>query len=565
MKRKITSQSILVVSVALLAFVVGSIFLVRRNLNNVTEFNLRYYLEIVKTDYENDLTPAEIIEKYDNIEDYLRITFMDDTGIVLADSSATELENHLTRPEFQDPGTIYIRKSVTLDQQMMYLAFQFDDGDYVRVSVPINSILPFFNDFIGLLLLIAAIIAVLAYFLSKSLIDRTMAPFNDLKKVLQAVGEGKYNELLPVSKYDEINGLLVEINEINKTISDNIVSLNAEKQKSDFLLDHMNQGLCMLDYQENIVLVNSYLAHLFNYSSENHLYRNYNFLFRSQPLQQAVDRVYESKGSTTLVISVNDSYYSVGVAYEEKDWRNQPGVVMIFTDVTIIKNMETLKRDFFVNASHELKSPLTSIMGSSELITSGIIHNQDEIADLASRILDESKRMNKLVLDMLDLSKYENYIPLKAPSTIDLQAVICEVVDKLEPQAQAKNIKLINQSVPMTFSANQEHMEQLIRNLMENSIQYGKESGWVKIETNATDKEITIKVTDNGIGIPSTDQSRVFERFYRVDKARSKKSGGTGLGLSIVKHIVLIYQGRIELESKEGKGTEITIVLPEQI
>ncbi len=565
MKRKITAQFVMVVSTALILFVVGAIFLVRRNLNNVTEFNLRYYLEIIKTDYSSGLTPQEVIDKYDNVEEYLRITFMDDTGVVLADSAASELENHLTRPEFQNPGTVYIRKSATLNKQMMYLAFQFSDTNYIRVSVPINSILPFFNDFIGLLLLIGGIIAILAFFLSKTLINKAMEPFSDLKKVLNQVEVGKYNDLMPVSKYEEINDLLVEINEINRTISDNIVSLNAEKQKSDFLLDHMNQGLCLLDYQENIVLVNSYLARLFNYSRDTHLYRNFNFLFRSQPLQQAITKVYETKGSTTIVVEINDSFYSVGITYETKDWRNQPGIVMIFNDVTMIKNTEILKKDFFVNASHELKSPLTSIMGAAELVSSGIIKAPGEITDLASRILEEAKRMNKLVLDMLDLSKYENYIPLKAPTQINLHTIIHDVLDKLAPQAQKRKISLDDQSAAIIFSANQEHMEQLIKNLVENSIQYGKENGWVKIETDDLGEEITIKVSDNGIGIPGAEQSRVFERFYRVDKARSKKSGGTGLGLSIVKHIILIYRGRIELESQEGKGTMITVVLPKII
>jgi len=564
MRRKIGLEFILVVSVALVAFLVGSFFLVRHNLNKVTELNLRYYLDIVKLDYESGMPESEIVDKYTSLEGYIRITFMDQYGNVTIDSSAEDLENHLTntRPEFTNLGVAYIRESATLNKQMMYLAYQFPDTTYLRLAIPINSILPFLNDFIGLSFVIAVIIAVMAFLLSKSLISRTMAPFKELKTALNNVSQGKYHELLPVSKYGEINEILVEINDINQIISDNISSLNLEKQKIDFLLDHMNQGLCVLDRTENVVLVNNHLINLFHFSEAQHMYRNYTFLFRHPLLQQTIAKTYKTKSSATIIIEVEASYYSVSVSYIEKDWNSQFGILLIFSDVTMIKNIEILKRDFFANASHELKSPLTSIMGSSELIVSGIVKDPEGVVDLAARILEDSKRMSKLVLDMLTLSKYENYIPMKANIAIDLQAVVGDVLEKLEPLALARRIKIIDESEPIYMNANQEHMEQLIRNLAENSIQYGIDSGWVRVKLSEDDQKVVIEVTDNGIGIPVADQSRVFERFYRVDKARSKKSGGTGLGLSIVKHIALIYQASIEMESEEGKGTTITITFP---
>ncbi|MBN2504970.1 MAG: GHKL domain-containing protein [Bacilli bacterium] len=562
MRKRIGLELILAVCVALTIFLIGSFLLVRNNLNKITEFNLRYYLEIVKTDYDSGLTADDIIDKYVDIEEYLRITFMDSSGEVIADSSATDLENHLTRPEFMVPGETNIRESATLNKRMMYLAYQFSDTNYVRVSVPLNSVLPFLNDFIALSILIAMVIALGVIFLSKPLIDKTLAPFKDLRVVLNDVYQGKYRELLPVSKYEEINGILIEINDLNQMISNNIATLNKEKQKIDFLLEHMNQGLCVLDGNENIILVNEYLKSLFKYKTDNHLFQNYSYLLRDTDLQQAVAKVYKTKGSYTTVIEIDQAYFSVIASYVEKDWTDQSAVVLIFTDVTVLKNIEILKRDFFVNASHELKSPLTAIMGSADLIASGLVKDKEEIVDLSRRILEESNRMNQLVLDMLNLSKYENYIPLKANINVNLQDIVHEVIDKASQLAKAKNITIYDESVPVLFNANQEHLEQLLRNLVENSIQYGNDSGYVKIKVFEDDEKVHVEVEDNGIGIPNSEQSRVFERFYRVDKARSKKSGGTGLGLSIVKHIVMIYQGKIEVESSEGKGTRMRIVFP---
>ncbi len=553
---------ILIVCLALAVSLVGSFLLVRNNLNKVTEFNLRYYLEIVLTDYESGDDVDDIIVKYADVEEYLRITFMDETGEVLGDSSADELENHLTRPEFVNPGETFIRESATLNKKMMYLAHQFADHNYVRVSVPLGSVLPFLNDFVALSILVAFAIALVAIFVSKPLIDKTLAPFRDLKTVLNDVYMGKYRELLPISKYEEINGILLEINDLNRMISENIVTLNKEKQKSDFLLDHMNQGLCVLDSNGNVILVNKYLKNLFHFNAENHLFKNYNFLLHDNVIQEAIEKVYRTKGSHTAIIEIEQAYFSVIVSHVEKDWNNQVALVLIFADVTMIKNIETLKRDFFVNASHELKSPLTAIMGSADLIASGLVKNKEEIFDLSKRILEESNRMNRLVLDMLDLSKYENYLPLKVATNIELSRVVHDVLEKVSEMAKTRNIELQDESQPVYFNANQEHLEQLLRNLVENSIQYGVDSGYVKVRTAENPEAIVIEVEDNGIGIPQAEQGRIFERFYRVDKARSKKSGGTGLGLSIVKHIVLIYQGKIEVESSEGKGTLMRVIFP---
>jgi two-component system phosphate regulon sensor histidine kinase PhoR len=290
--------------------------------------------------------------------------------------------------------------------------------------------------------------------------------------------------------------------------------------------------------------------------------KHYRYLFHNNQLHEAIEKSLKTQSNATIVIESAESFYSVNVAFIEKSWRDVPGVLLSFNDVTAIKNIENLKRDFFINASHELKSPLTSIMGSSEIIASGLVKDEESIGDLSQRIFMEAKRMNKLVYDMLTLSKYENYTPEATYSSVNLKTVVNEVFASLKLLAQAKRIELIDESTSTELNASHEQMTQLLRNLVENAIFYGKEDGFVKVIINKESTKVKIEVIDNGIGIPKAEQSRVFERFYRIDKARSNKTGGTGLGLSIVKHIVLIYQGQIEVESNEKEGTKMIITIP---
>ncbi|MBU0997551.1 MAG: hypothetical protein KKE16_05825 [Firmicutes bacterium] len=565
MRRRISLQFGLVLALALLVFIIGSTLIVQNNLNKVTELNLNQYLNMVTQDYVEGLTPNEIVAKYENTSDYLRITFMDFSGIVLVDSNATELENHLSRPEFQNLGTAYVRKSVTLDKTMMYLAAIIDDTLYLRVAIPTSSFLPFLNDFIGLSFIVGISISIFSIFIIVALTKITLMPLQMLKDNLGKVYSGEYREILPVDKFDEINGIINEINDINRVISKNIESLNEEKLKNDFILNHMNQGICVLDQNGKIVLVNQFLRNLFHFNELLNSHKDYIYLFRDLNIQSAISKAYQSNTSTNSLIEINNDYFSVMVSYQVESWNHLPSVVLIFTDVTTVKNVETLKRDFFVNASHELKSPLTSIMGSAELISSNLVSDEETIKDLALRILEESSRMNHLVMDMLSLSKYENQTNSSSDEEVALDFVIEEVHKMVLPSLESKNISWKEEISNITIHANHEHMIQLIRNLVENSIQYGNVSGYVKVVLFKKQDKIVLIVEDDGIGIPKADQSRIFERFYRVDKARSKKTGGTGLGLSIVKHIVMIYQGQIELDSTEGQGTKITIAFPEKL
>jgi len=563
MTRRISFQYALIIILSLAAFAIASTLIVRANLRNITEENLHNYLMIVSSEYDDLHDVDAVVAQYEELEDYLRITFVSATGEVLADSLSDTTENHLDRPEFGDLGAVFIRHSDTLNKEMMYVAMQFDSGIYLRVAIPTSNILPYLNAFLVISIVIAAGIAVISIFSANLIAKQVLTPLQETAETLKEIIENRYVERLPLEKDKEMNRIVNEINDIGRLISQTIKSLNVEKRKRDFILDHMDQGLCVLDSAGRVVMINRFVCDLFDFDPQN-LNKDYLYLFRDPRIQSQIQSTMKEDISGSVMFSSADRYYSMIVSAIKNDWNDSRSIVLIITDITEIKNLEILKRDFFLNASHELKSPLTSIIGSADLIANHLVQSEEETVDLSRRIVQEAGRMNNLVMDMLNLSKYENNIYMKGETPVDMSEVVREVVDLLTPRAAKRGITIASDVETVITRSDFEQMVQLVRNLVDNSVQYGIDNGHVIIRLHPQDSGFRLEVEDDGIGIPKADQARVFERFYRVDKARSKTTGGTGLGLSIVKHICMIHQARIELDSELGKGTRIAIIFPQK-
>lgn len=562
MKRRISFQFVAVTILILVIFIVGATLIARRSLNDSTELNLRHYVDIVETDVEESRSYDDIIDKYKDLSSDIRITFIDEDGIVLADSSADDLDNHLDRPEIKNPGAVYIRESDTLNMQMMYLSKTLNNGDYLRVSIPTESTLQFLNDFIGFSIVLGLIIMIVTIFISVFLINQSLKPLEDVKNNLISVNEGHYQDIMPVKKYDEVNAFIREINAINKTISSNISSLKTEKSKTDFLINQMKQGICVLDQNKHIIFINNYLKDIYRFNIDININKDYRFLFREDNLQNTIEELFQTEQNKSIIVEKNQRYYNVSLNYSKDNWRHLPSAIIIYTDITAIRQLEILKKDFFVNASHELKTPLTSIMGSADIIKEDMAKDKEMVIDLARRIHQEATRMNDLVMDMLKLTEIESQDQIKNHTVFIVDHLVDDVINNLSVLIKEKNIQVEKTINVHTFEFNPEDFYQLLKNIIENAIKYNRENGHVWVDISSKNKKLYIKIKDDGIGIPQDDQKRVFERFYRVDKARSRASSGTGLGLSIVKHILINAGGEIELESSENQGTLFTITLP---
>ncbi len=489
----------------------------------------------------------------------IRLTLISTSGMVLYDSDTSEIEeNHLNRPEIKNLGEFTTRYSSTLKRDMMYLAGLDSTGKiYVRVAIPLSLINDQVNSTIAISLGVFILVLVLSILVDYYSINASLRP---LKKEVARLSEiVSQDEEMP--KDVEIESLSYQIDQTKKLIVEKIHSLTEEQEKLRFILNSMNQGLLIVDEKMDVVLVNDYIRKVFHYEDKENA-----SLFDITILSSFSELFHKAiEGKDDVVeVKIEERYYLVSATGFAADWlgKERKGVAYSLSDITIDKNLEKAKRDFFANASHELKSPLTSIIGYSEMIKNGFVTDKKEINEDLDRILFESKRMNEIVIQMLELSKLEAKDEKKEKEKLSLVSTIKEIKECHLSEIEKKEITFEVIGDDFSVLMQKEDLHSLLENLIENAIRYNKDKGRITITLNKDAH--SFKIEDTGCGIPKKYQERVFERFFRVDKARSRKLGGTGLGLSIVKHICLNESIHLALESIEDEKTIFTLVFPSE-
>ena len=319
----------------------------------------------------------------------------------------------------------------------------------------------------------------------------------------------------------------------------------------------INKKYIYLNDEGKIELINKYSLSLFNFEQDYILDKNYMYLFRDMLIQEKIENCIKNNQEEQLIFDLDGRKFLLYINMLKTSWSNATNshVALLMVDVTLQENMNSLKREFFANASHELKSPLTSIIGYQQLIQQGILTTNEEIQDATLRTIKEAQRMNKLIIEMLDLSRLENNVQTILED-VNVLKVINDCLLELKPSIENKNIEVITNLNELNLVTSQSDLYKLIKNLVDNAIVYNNKNGKLLIEL----KKNKLTISDTGVGISKEDLEHIFDRFYRVDKARSKESSGTGLGLSIVKHICLLYGYKISVVSKIGKGTTFTIL-----
>ncbi len=485
----------------------------------------------------------------------IRLTLISTSGNVLYDSDTSEIEeNHLNRPEILNLGQFTTRYSNTLKRDMMYLAGLDSTGKiYVRVAIPLSLINDQVNSTIAISLGVFILVLVISILVDYYSINASLRP---LKKEVFRLSEIVSQDEEP-TKDVEIESLSYQIDQTKKLIVEKIHSLTEEQEKLRFILNSMNQGLLIVDEKMDVVLVNDYIRKIFHYvDKENASLFDITIL---SSFSELFHKAMEGKDEV-VEVKIEERYYLVSATGFAADWlgKEKKGVAYSLSDITIDKNLEKAKRDFFANASHELKSPLTSIIGYSEMIKNGFVTDKKEINEDLDRILFESKRMNDIVIQMLELSKLEAKDEKKEKEMLSLVSTIGEIKECHQAEIEKKEITFNVIGDDFSVLMQKEDLHSLLENLIENAIRYNKDKGKITL---TLDKESrSLKIEDTGCGIPKKYQERIFERFFRVDKARSRKLGGTGLGLSIVKHICLNESIRLSLESVEDVMSAFTLV-----
>ncbi|MDR1892787.1 MAG: hypothetical protein LBQ48_07245 [Oscillospiraceae bacterium] len=494
-----------------------------------------------------------------------RVTIVRPDGTVLADSEADagNMENHANREEIKnaDSGsvTIAVRASSTLGERFIYASVKTEDGNIIRLAYGYSGFPQ--NLITQIPAILTAVLA--AFILSLFLASRfTKSVINPFEKVVDALSAREYEKLPDYkSPYYEIDKMMNTLFELLQKITDSNTKLQGEREKVDYILSNMAEGFILLDGDMNILLCNNSARGFFSCKNNIGLESIYH-LTRNQSIISAVRSALNDGRSSMFDLKLKEGlianiYISPSITTE-----SETGATMLIVDMTAEKQLEQQKRDFFSNASHELKTPITSILGFSEMLNKDMVKSERERTAIMSRIETEAKRMSELIGDILTISKLESNGARREYTDVNFSEVIREAVSAVSPVYDGTAIEINMDLDQIFYRADQRQIYELCVNLIENAVKYNKPDGKVTISLKAEKNHAVLTVEDTGIGIPPEYQARVFERFFRVDYGRDKKIGGTGLGLSIVKHIVNIYGGKITLQSNRDGGTVITVSLP---
>lgn len=548
---------------------------VERNLTDSSLFIMDYYL--AEENIESDYVKNRLIQMGHDFE--MRITLIDSEGSVLVDSEAdaATMDNHKDREEVKKALTGEVgtskRYSKTKSIDMFYMAFPVENSNspvaVIRLSVPLHDIEAYNQQLIiniGIAVLIGLLFSLL---IGYRLLGSILLPIKSLKVLANKVADGQYNEKALITNDDEIGDLARSFNHMTTEITKNIKEINAQNSKMNAILTSLVNVVIAVDREMRVMFMNREAEKLFGISEGEAQGRYVLEVFRNSAILDQVKDLLKAREHIKTEIEIHDRTYRHYHVYANPilDFTSNPqniGVVMVFQDVTDIRKLENMRKDFVANVSHELKTPLTSIKGFVETLKNGAVDNvavRDRFLDIIEM---EAMRLTHLINDLLVLSDIEKRNDNGFKDVINLKKTTEEVIIMLTVAAEQKNIALsadIEEDLPEIYG-NPNWLKQMLINLIDNGIKYSLEGGQVAILLKKEGNSILLSVKDNGIGIASEHQERLFERFYRVDKARSRNVGGTGLGLAIVKHIVLSFEGEIQVKSELEKGSEFIVKLP---
>lgn len=505
---------------------------------------------------------GETLNKIDDDENYLddvarkkrdfRITLIKEDGDVVYDSSqdAKFLPTHKDRPEVikaQKNGFAKIeRYSNTLSKDLYYVSLRLEDGKVLRVSREMDNLLGAFRKVFPIDILMSLLVFAIATVVSRRLTKKTFEPLNNLNEDLLTIDTDMFPEISP---------FINKINKQNMTIKDNYREISRERDTIETILKNMKESLIIIDENKNLLSVNNSARELFN-SKRDLIGENILNLIRDEDLLKLIDDALMGS-SVESITNIGDREFKfyVNPVFEDKKVR---GVVILFIDETEEIRALRLREEFSSNVSHELKTPLTSICGFSELLVNGMVDdaNKEEFYKL---IYDDSKRLLNLIEDIMKISGLESEEAFSREE-IKLKELIKDILRSQRNLIDEKNIAVSLDGDGLVYE-NKTMMWELFANIINNGLKYNKDGGKLDIKISEDEKNYEVSIVDTGIGIPSKDLARIFERFYRVDKSRSRKIGGTGLGLSIVKHVLQSIDGKLEISSKLGMGTSFKVIL----
>lgn len=560
MQKKLYKVMTILVSCTVLFFLLVAGSLGYSTYQRFTKNELKSAAKLVAAGNNKPSEMADILER--SVEYDVRVTFIDAQGNVKYDSEAdpAKMENHSDREEFKeamanDEGE-FTRFSKTLGYTTYYYAIKYDGG-VLRFSTDKENLAGVFLAVIPMLVVFAGGIIFITTIISIKLSESMIKPINSLVKQLDLRNEniGQFE-----TPYEELEPIIKNADVLMGRIHKNMNKIKAEREKISLITENMVEGMILLDEDMTVLSVNKSALKILGNSFDPTEHTKINHMTNDQQIIGLLEEAKES-GAAKGIITEKSRFYRTFANKVYSENTLDFGIIIFFVDVTEEIQSEQIRRDFSANVSHELKTPLTTIKGFGELLENGIFTKEEDVKKYGGMIYRESERLLYLINDIIRLSQIEEQEHVLSDK-IDLLKTAHDVEEILRHKADNREVTMTIEGEPVQIYGNQSYITELFLNLMDNAIKYNHEGGSLKVTVGIEYGKAVAVFSDTGIGISDEHQSRIFERFYRVDKSRSKKIGGTGLGLSIVKHIVAYHSGEIQLESELEKGTTITVKLP---
>ncbi len=572
MRRKINGFIVFIMFVGILITGLLSNSLVQRNYTDNVREKLSNYARVISGELEGNSFEEELpfLERLAK-ETGSRVTLIGPAGKVFYDSEANQdlMDNHGDRPEVVEALSegfgVVKRYSDTVKFDMYYVALAIDHPQIrvVRLSLPLDQINRYNLEVLRQIFIAALIGLALAAVLSFKYLDVILSPINTLSQATKEIASGQFGKKIYIDSRDEIGELARNFNRMSEELKVKVSDIGEQTNRVRAILMAMQNGVVAVSTDRRIIFANPSAERLFQFKEEVVIGKKILEVIRAYEVDTLLDG--EMAGERQEMVH-GDQILSVYARPIESDDPTNPviGTLIVFQDITEMRRLEIMRRDFVANVSHELKTPLTSIKGFVETLREGAVNNEAVRDRFLGIIFKETERLTSLIEDLLVLSEIEKREREVQDETIDVTDVGDEVREMLLPAAEKKEITLryeVGDSLP-EVNGNPHRFKQMLINLLDNAIKYTPDKGEVRFSLQREREDLVITISDNGIGIDEEHLDRLFERFYRVDKARSRQVGGTGLGLAIVKHVVLSLGGVIQVSSEPGEGTTFVVRIP---
>ncbi|HAA5041806.1 TPA_asm: PAS domain-containing sensor histidine kinase [Listeria monocytogenes] len=509
-----------------------------------------------------------------------RITVIDSKGDVVADTKKDpqKLDNHMNRPEVTDilkkgeSVGISIRESDSLGYSMLYVAVpvkhQSKTDGVLRISISLESVDAAVAKLWGNLALIFGIALVIIAAISVFIARKITRPVREIIEVSTHLANHKYDSRIHGKISGELQDLSISVNTLAESLETQMFEIKQNEQRLNAIVQNLVSGVMLINVDKQVIMTNRTMYQILGETEITG--KPFYEVIKSFALSQLIEATFETKTiqqKEIILYFPREMILDASVSPILGENGEITGIILLLHDITQIRHLENVRSEFVTNVSHELKTPVTALKGFAETLLDGAMYDEMLLKKFLTIIKEESDRLHRLIMDILALSRIEQNPVPENVELVEVDEVIEQSARTIFEMATEKNIQVIipEKTIPsVTIETDRDKLQQILINLLSNAINYTPVDGKVEVKLIEQEAEVIIEVTDNGIGIPAKDIDRVFERFYRVDKARSRHSGGTGLGLSIVKHLVENCGGRIEVESQEEVGSTFRVTLPKK-